>query len=184
MNEIKLHLGCGKRFLEGYVHIDLSEYSHINYNHNITTLPMCKTGSVNLIYASHVLEYFDREEVIDVLNEWYRVLKPKGIIRLAVPDFDALLSVYTTHSLDNILGPLYGRWEVAPGKFIYHKTVYNFDQLSNLLKSTGFKKPKLWNWREVFVDELEGFDDFSQAYIPHMDKDNGKLISLNVEAIK
>ena len=27
-------------------------------------------------------------------------------------------------------------------------------------------------------------DDYSQAYIPHMDKDNGTLMSLNVEAIK
>ena len=28
------------------------------------------------------------------------------------------------------------------------------------------------------------YDDYSQAYYPHMDKDNGILISLNVEAIK
>ena len=26
--------------------------------------------------------------------------------------------------------------------------------------------------------------DFSQAYVPHMDKEHGRLISLNVEALK
>jgi len=43
------------------------------------------------------------------------------------------------------------------------------------------KNVQTWNWRETSHSE---FDDHSQAYIPHMDKDNGKLISLNVEAIK
>jgi hypothetical protein len=28
------------------------------------------------------------------------------------------------------------------------------------------------------------FDDHSQAYLPHMDKENGTLISLNIEAVK
>ena len=38
-----------------------------------------------------------------------------------------------------------------------------------------------YDWRET---EHSEFDDHSQAYIPHMDKDNGTLISLNVECIK
>jgi hypothetical protein len=36
----------------------------------------------------------------------------------------------------------------------------------------------------VFRGELAGFDDYSQAYIPHMDKEGGRLISLNLEAEK
>ena len=29
-----------------------------------------------------------------------------------------------------------------------------------------------------------GGDDYSQAYVPHLDKDNGTLVSLNVQAYK
>ena len=36
-------------------------------------------------------------------------------------------------------------------------------------------------WRET---EHSQFDDHSQAYVPHMDKENGVLISLNVECNK
>ena len=71
-------------------------------------------NSVDLIYASHVLEYFDRNEVKNVLGEWYRVLKKGGLLRVAVPDFEAIVKVYLKYSdLDHrgILGPLYGKWE-------------------------------------------------------------------------
>jgi predicted SAM-dependent methyltransferase len=181
---MKLHLGCNKRELAGYVHVDISTYPHIDYVHDVKTLPMFEDASVELIYASHVLEYFDKFEVTDVLNEWWRVLKPNGILRLAVPDFRNLIRVYDTHAdLNLITGPLYGRWETTTD-VIYHKTVYDFTTLSALLTSVGFRNAKCWNWREVFVNELEGFDDYSKAFFPHGDFDNGIPISLNVECTK
>jgi len=183
---MKLHLGSGQRYLKGYVHIDLADYSHINYKHNISSLPMIENESTDLIYASHVLEYFDRNEVNNILKEWRRVLKPDGILRLAVPDFVQLVEVYLkTKDLQPILGPLYGRWPIlGSSSVIYHKTVYDFRDMEQLLANNGFKSIKLWNWQEVFTDENEGFDDYSQAYFPHMDKENGICISLNVEAKK
>jgi predicted SAM-dependent methyltransferase len=183
---VKIHLGCGKRNLKGYVHIDLADYPHINYKHNINSLPMLEDNSVDLIYASHVLEYFDRYEVLNVLKEWKRVLMPGKILRLAVPDFESLLEVYKqTRSLSKIIGPIFGRWEI-PGSdmIIYHKTVYDFIDLKSVLIESGFSEVKRWDWKTVFTGENENFDDYSQAYFPHMDKEKGKLISLNVEAIK
>jgi predicted SAM-dependent methyltransferase len=185
MSGIKVHLGCGKRRLVGFVHVDLSDYPHIEHHHDIRSLPMFHDESVSLIYSSHAIEYFDRLEVIDVLGEWRRVLQPGGLLRLAVPDFQALSEVYReTRNLGLIIGPLYGRWEVTPNSIIYHRTVYDFDSLSEVLRKTGFVNPRRWDWRQVFVDELSGYDDYSQAYVPHMDKENGRLISLNVEANK
>lgn len=45
----------------------------------------------------------------------------------------------------------------------------------------GFKDVRRYDWRQT---EHKDYDDFSQAYIPHMDKENGLLISLNIEATK
>ncbi len=183
---IKLHLGCGARYLKGYIHIDLADYSHINHKHNIKYLPMFKDDSVDLIYSSHALGYFDRIEVIEVLKEWHRVLKLGRLLRLALPNFAALAKVYLKYkNLDLIIGPLYGRWPNPRNNLVlYQKTIFDFNSLVDLLKSIGFKNIAYWNWREVFVGELTGFDDYSQAYIPHMHKDDGLLISLNVEARK
>lgn len=181
-----LHLGCGKRFIPDYIHIDLADYPHIDYRHDVKTLPMFEDSTIDLIYASHVIEYFDRVEVMDVLNEWRRVLKKGGILRLAVPDFEAMVRVYGEfRDLSLIHGPLYGRYEIeGTKKIIYHKTAYDFSSLKAVLEKSKFRNIKRWDWRKIFSGEQEGYDDYSQAYVPHLDKEKGILISLNVECEK
>lgn len=178
---MKLHLGCGKRnFGEDWVHIDGGTHEHL-HSRDITTLPF-EGGTVELVYASHVLEYFDREEAVDVLKEWKRVLVPEGTLRVAVPDFEAMVRLYveTSASLDKFLGPLYGRMNMGDKK-IYHKTVYDEYSLKALLFENGFRNIVLYNWRDT---EHSHIDDHSQAYLPHMDKESGALMSLNVECRK
>ena len=91
--------------------------------------------------------------------------------------------IWTT-KLDMVLGPLYGRMAVgAPDgqHIVYHRTVYDFESLGALLESAGFEDVRRYDWRQTLHRD---YDDFSQAYVPHMDKENGRLISLNVEADK
>ena len=178
---IKINMGCGWRdFGKDWVHIDGGDYSHLD-SKDIFNLPY-EDNSVDLIYASHVIEYFNREEVKDVLNEWIRVLKPNGKLRLAVPNFEAMVNLYLNLgvSLNQFLGPLYGEMPMS-GEKIYHRTTYDYDVLYDLLESLGLKDIHRYDWRKTSHAE---FDDHSQAYIPHMDKESGTLISLNVEAIK
>lgn len=177
----KINLGCGWRdFGKEWIHIDGGDYPHLD-SKDIVNLPY-DNNSIDLIYASHVLEYFDRVEVVDVLNKWYSKLKKGGILRLAVPNFEVIAKLYIEKNipLKNFVGPLYGRMEMGD-QWIYHKTTYDFSELSQILSECGFTKVTPYNWGNT---EHAGFDDHSQAYIPHMDKENGTLISLNIEAIK
>ena len=182
---MKLHLGCWHRFIPGFVHIDLCDMDHIDYNSSIDDLSMFQDESVSLIYSSHSFEYFNRHKALGVLEEWNRVLKKNGTLRLAVPDFDSLLNIYNkTGEIENILGPLYGQMNIQTpsGKeTLYHKTVYNFESLSKLLIESGFNKIKRYDWQNTIHKD---YDDYSQAYFPHMDKKNGILVSLNIEARK
>ena len=191
---MKLHIGCGSRnFGEDWIHIDGSSeniggddrikgsFEHIKY-HDITKLPF-NNAAVDLIYSSHTFEYFDRDECINILNEWIRVLKKGGVIRLAVPDFEAMANLYVTDniSLDRFIGPLYGKWKMTDNLTVYHKTVYDFKSLKKVLENAGLQDIRNWDWINV---EHGHIDDYSQSYIPHMDKQNGTLVSLNIEGTK
>ena len=181
---MKLHLGSGSRYLEGYLHIDIADYEHIDINSSVDKLNTIDNDTIDEIYASHVIEYFDRNEVESVLKEWKRVLKKDAVLRIAVPNFEALIKVYKeTEEIEKILGPLYGKWDLTDGRIIYHKTVYDKNSLTELLKRIGFSNIELWDWREVFSDNPE-YDDHSQAYFPHMDKENGIHVSLNIQCKK
>ncbi|MDR0913319.1 MAG: methyltransferase domain-containing protein [Methanobrevibacter sp.] len=88
---MKLHLGCGEKYLEGFTHCDIRKYHHVDYVIPVDDLPF-DDESVDEIYACHVLEHFGRHEVLNVLKEWSRVLKTDGFLRIAVPDFDSIVN--------------------------------------------------------------------------------------------
>ena len=179
---IKVHIGCGNRnFGEDWYHIDGSDYPHIK-SHDIVNLPF-ENDSIDIIYASHVFEYFDREHGLEVIKYWRKYLKLGGILRLAVPNFKSYAKLYVDEviTLDQIIGPLYGKWNISPEKTVYHKTVYDEKSLYEILENGEMRNIETWDWWSV---EHSMYDDYSQAYIPHMDKKDGTLMSLNIQCIK
>jgi predicted SAM-dependent methyltransferase len=175
---IKINMGCGKRnFGKDWKHIDKASYDHIDHQ-DIFNFPY---ENVDLIYASHLIEYFDQHEVKRLLDYWYTKLKVGGVLRLAVPCFETISKLYLSGvNLDSFIGPLYGRIKIDD-KIIYHRMCYDYKTLSNILLSSKYVNISRWDHTKV---DHGKFDDCSQAYIPHMDKVNGKLISLNVQCDK
>jgi SAM-dependent methyltransferase len=56
-----------------------------------------ESNSVDVVYNSHVLEHLDRSVVGGFLSEILRVLKPGGICRIVVPDFEFVCRTYVQH---------------------------------------------------------------------------------------
>ena len=177
---MKLHIGCGERYLPGFRHLDARAFPHVDYVGRAEDLSMFDDDSVEEIYACHILEHFPRAAIADVLKEWYRVLLPDGgILRVAVPDFEAIADEYrVAKELDQVMGLLYGGQNYE-GNF--HYQTYDFARMKRLLSEAGFRSAERYDWREFLP---AGYDDFSRAYLPHMDFEHGRLMSLNMVAIK
>lgn len=179
---VKLHLGCGKKYIPGFFHIDISPGDNIDYVCSADNIQNFGVNSVDLIYASHVLEHFGRWEYERILRHWYGLLKPGGVLRLAVPDFAACVEVYNSLGFEDGLTGLVGLFVGGQrNEYDFHKMIFDKKTLSNTLFEIGFSSVRPWDWR---LTEHSDIDDFSQAYLPHMDKQNGKLMSLNLEALK
>jgi len=174
----RLHIGPGNTYMPGWTNVDIFSNVRADIYSSALALPYEKE-TFDLIYASHVLEHFTRYFVLSALTHWRFLLKPGGILRLAVPDFEAICEYYTKNKdLKSITGLLYG------GQDNYlnaHQVAFDRVTLIEILTKVGFSQILDWDWKQT---DHSNFDDYSQAYLPHMDKKNGLLMSLNLEAIK
>jgi predicted SAM-dependent methyltransferase len=92
-SELKLHIGCGKGLLAGWINIDIHP-APLSIN-VLRGLPF-RTGSVRHIFVSHFLEHlFFPRDVKPFLAELRRVLAPGGIVRIVVPDIEQCIEAYT-----------------------------------------------------------------------------------------
>lgn len=138
------------------------------------TLDEVEDGTVEHIYNSHLLEHISHRKVLDVLNVWYRKLKPGGLITINVPDLEWACSEFlkvlkversgnneavkyryynqtcklgnTEHSFLQIF---YGS-HANDGE--YHKCGFTEDSLGQALTQVGFKHVSIR--REVEAHEF------------------------------
>ena len=113
MEKIKLHLGCGKRYIKSYTNIDIQKSDTVDVVADIMDLPY-EPNTVDLIYACSVLEHFGKNSNLeffrntsykDILSYWYSLLKPGGEVYIGVPNFEAVCKQYLQEKdLNSLLG--------------------------------------------------------------------------------
>ncbi len=184
---LKLHLGCGRRKIHGFVNVDALASVKPDVVADVFTLTEFKPNSADLIYACHVLEHSTRATCAGVLSRWFEVLKPGGVLRIAVPDLRAAVQWYSSHGdLREILGFLYGG---QSDKYDHHGMGWDYASLAGDLLRVGFGNIKPYDWRAT---EHFFVDDYSQSYLPAIGYFTrrvdgiigGKQMSLNLEATK
>ena len=83
---MKLNLGAGETYLDGYVNVDWNSIIAVDVTHDLNKLPYpFESNSFDEILASHVLEHLDRP--FSIMTELHRILKPNGLLHIKVPHF-------------------------------------------------------------------------------------------------
>ncbi|MCH2023539.1 MAG: methyltransferase domain-containing protein [Saprospiraceae bacterium] len=89
-----LNLGCGRHYHNDWTNVDFISTGEKVIAHNLLNgIPFAK-NSFDVVYHSHVLEHFEEKDGENFIKECYNVLKPKGIIRVAVPDLEQIAQNY------------------------------------------------------------------------------------------
>lgn len=126
-------------------------------------------GSVEAIYASHMLEHLDRAEARSFLAECRRVLKPGGILRLAVPDLrNAAYQYLRLSDADGFLRHLQFDLDKPRGAIARlrrmlsggrgHHWMYDRDSLLALIEGAGFTEVELVEEGRTRIADPGGLD--------------------------
>jgi predicted SAM-dependent methyltransferase len=132
---------------EGHViTVDMREEAHADYRCDFRKLPF-GTGEFDIVYSSHALEHVPRKDVDSTLDEWVRVLKPDGELRLFLPNLEwgakrILAGNYEIEKGTNVdaFDVFYGQ-QSNEGDF--HMNGFTPKILEKMLKDRGFKKIEL-----------------------------------------
>lgn len=89
-----LNLGCGRTWRPGWVNVDFrSDSPHVLAYDLRLGIPFAD-ASFDVVYHSHVLEHFSKRQGEFFVRECFRVLRPGGLLRLAVPDLENIARAY------------------------------------------------------------------------------------------
>lgn len=179
---LKLNLGAGGTRIGEYVNVDSLFMRETDLLCKLTHLPyFVSKNSVSHIYISHVFEHFTIKDVKIILKMSYDLLQEGGEIRISVPDFDKIISLYITHKEEflqkdpiYLLGVIFGGQST---RYDFHKTGFNAYWLKQYLEEAGFKNIQEYD-AEIFLQQF-GVQD-SSLY----KKGFGEYISLNMIANK
>lgn len=164
-NTTKVQFGSGKNYKPGFCNVDYSKSADLILDFR-NPLPF-NSRSIDLIYSEHMLEHLDEASAITHLKECYRILKLGGIMRLVLPDANALFKAYLNKDVSYFDGidivektgrnpnsiAILDYVNYAVYQYGQHKCLYDYEKLSKLLNYVGFKSDSI-----VLSEYRDGLD--------------------------
>jgi hypothetical protein len=147
---LKVHIGCGKDYKDGYLNIDSFPYAKADVISNVMDIYF-KPNSVSEFVMYHFIEHLNRFEAEKFLSNLYKSLLSNGLLIIECPDVIkvARLVLKNKNNLDNLengalglrgfFGEPFENMEIGD----YHKWGYSEYTLSKKLKTIGFSLVKI-----------------------------------------
>lgn len=177
--EIKIDLGSGNRQgKNGWTTVDICDGCDLYWN-ILLPLPL-PDNSVSQIYSSHVLEHFYYQDTLKIIKECYRLLKPKGIFRVCVPDAKRFIEAYSFQKISELEGR-----EEMKNTIYFDNTNTNIDYLNYMAYMGGEHKYMFDQENLLAILKKAGFSDVkSSIFDPTIDHKHREKESIYAMAIK
>jgi predicted SAM-dependent methyltransferase len=169
---LKLHIGCGAQYKEGWVNIDINPFPKLDLQYDVRKpLPFADT-SVQFIYSEHFIEHLAMQEGLDFFKECYRVLIPGGVMRMAAPDLSRIIDQYVNDSWQEDFKRSGITWVTTRCEMLHvclihqgHRYTYSFEELELRLKSCGFKNISRQEYGKSKYTELTNIENAWQSFL-------------------
>ena len=175
----RLNWGCGGDPRPGWINSDAIGAPGVDIVCDIRDGLPLEEDSIDYAVSIHSLPEVPYDDLIPVLVELCRVLKPGGVLRVTLPDLEKGLDAYRRGDRDYFLVPD-EEWEDLGSKLIvqlvwygYSRTLFVRGFVEELLLKAGFSDVRHVGYRET-----------ASTYPEIIDLDNRERESLFVEASK
>ena len=170
---LRLNLGCGDIFFDGWVNVDLEDRRKANLLWNLTDQFPLPAGSCTLIYSEHVMEHFSVQDGITIFRECHRLLAPGGVLRVAMPSLEYCVDSYVNDSWR----PDFYRWEELRSvktrcealnvamRWWGHLWLYDRQELHRRLSEAGFSQVRDAEWGRSLVADLRERETRSETLL-------------------
>ncbi|MGH2978465.1 MAG: class I SAM-dependent methyltransferase [Solirubrobacterales bacterium] len=151
----RLNWGCGEHPEPGWLNSDVKDVPGIDIVADLRTgLPLA-TDSIDYITSIHALPELPYPDLVPALTELRRVLKPGGVLRLALPDLERGIAAYERGDLDYFHVPDEDARSIG-AKFVTQMTWYGYsrslfvhDFVEELLQRAGFARVDRCRYRQT-----------------------------------
>lgn len=160
----QLHLGCGSHHLDGWINIDFIRTPAVDLWWNIGWPVPLKDDSCQYIFHEHVLEHFELRRGLELLRECHRLLRPGGILRVAMPSLDHMLAQCASGEWRSHRSPhmpaVATRAEFLNVNFRHwgHQWIYDGEELHRRLREVGFEAIRDVERHQSECDALRGIE--------------------------
>jgi len=168
----KLHLGCGKRHIDGWANVDIAGVGNIIWDLR-RKLPVAE-HSIQYIYAEHFIEHITKDEATALLASCKLFLSEGGILRLSTPDLRLLVKNYMVGNVVDLRAHA-GWMASSPCAMVNesmrwwgHQFLYDEEELTALLKAVGFGSVHRVQWgvsENLSLQNLETRPDFGEIIL-------------------
>ena len=175
--KVMLNVGCGTDYKKGWINVDNNTDNNIeklDLNWDLRNPLPFEDNSVDFIFNEHFMEHLTVEQAIQANRDLLRVLKPGGVLRIAMPDLEGVVALYQNKQWrkEPFISKFNMEFVQTPAELMNmnfrwwdHMWLYDWEELERRLKEAGATKMQRAKHRKSKHKPLNGLETREESLL-------------------